>query len=961
MMLATTTLLAATIPGTTTLATTLRGAGCAVTRACPRSFTMVVGTRCTDASMPATAGTPYTRALLVPLVTALLAASLVFVVLRLLLPAPLPPTFAPAPRAAVTVRHARHLVFVVVDGLRYDVATDERLMPRFARNMRDRSSGEIWSGPVSMTSAAVLAYGTGRRGDIEQIVLNETAAATHFDHLPGIVKDAGLGTAATGDVAWFSLFPDAWDTAHPDPPGLAIDVDFNAEIFEASRRILALVPRPALTILHFVTPDHQAHAYGATSDRYRAHIHAFDALLDQLLAELSADTTVFVTSDHGANDRGTHGADTPIQRRSPIFAYGPGVRAGQHPTQPLDQLDIPDTLAFLLGIRAPVHGVGHILAEWLDVSPTARADAARGSLERLVRLAEETGFSGARDTLVGSALDLPEAQIAAARRSASALATRVMAATPAESPGKWLALGLVALAAVAVALAALERIPRVALAFSAQATVVLVAAAAVGVLITARIETLPGKLSLYVQGGLTALGVALMLAAFARAGTLDRWLEPKFPAYARAGTLDRWLEPKLAAIAVIPVAALVVTYPAYTQPLAYWFVAFSAVYLLARGSSSEHASTAPGGGTPGGRSGWARGRLRLVLALSCRCTRPSPRCSRGRLRLVLALALLGGFWRLGFATEHLLDDALFATVPRAALVLAVTMLALLADRLLARPEDRALSRLVPLLTLALLVAAASLTRGKLPSLVGVLGWAGAPVLALFVWRRHRSLAELLFLVAFALVARPSELVLFVATTFIGEAIAAACGEALRQHSRSTPIDRPNADTVPAQGDRPSPLVVSASTDRPRALVVIALVLLTFSLVFLQRVGVQGGLDFTQLDFGAGTFASSSTSYLQIGGAIVTKHLLATFAILVAVLGPLERGHRASVARAFFATELARMLVLTAMLFACRTSFWTAMRVMSDLPHAMLAALAASLACAFMLVLTSPAGQPHGSS
>ena len=33
--------------------------------------------------------------------------------------------------------------------------------------MADKRSGEIWSGPVSMTSSAILTYATGQRGNIE--------------------------------------------------------------------------------------------------------------------------------------------------------------------------------------------------------------------------------------------------------------------------------------------------------------------------------------------------------------------------------------------------------------------------------------------------------------------------------------------------------------------------------------------------------------------------------------------------------------------------------------------------------------------------------------------------------------------------------------------------------------------------------------------------------------------------
>src|SRR5438874_2703505 len=106
----------------------------------------------------------------------------VVIAMRALLPVAPPPLAAPpAAHAALT----RHLAFVVVDGLRYDVATDAALMPHSAAAMREHASGAILAGEVSMTSSAVLAYGTGQPGDLDQIVFNELGRRTAFDHLPG--------------------------------------------------------------------------------------------------------------------------------------------------------------------------------------------------------------------------------------------------------------------------------------------------------------------------------------------------------------------------------------------------------------------------------------------------------------------------------------------------------------------------------------------------------------------------------------------------------------------------------------------------------------------------------------------------------------------------------------------------------------------------------------------------------
>ena len=211
---------------------------------------------------------------------ALVAAVVVYVALvaialvELVLPAPPPPDVDRAEPfgAALT----EHVVFVIIDGLRYDIATDDEWMPHMARRMREHTSAEMWANQITMTSSAVLTYGTGQRGDIDQIVTNETQRPARYDHLPSILHDARLSTAAVGDRGWFRMFPGTWDKEHQDPEGVAIDVDYNPEIFAAATKMLGEEPRPAFMVVHFVTPDHQAHAYTVKSAEYEAHIHAFD-------------------------------------------------------------------------------------------------------------------------------------------------------------------------------------------------------------------------------------------------------------------------------------------------------------------------------------------------------------------------------------------------------------------------------------------------------------------------------------------------------------------------------------------------------------------------------------------------------------------------------------------------------------------------------------------------------------
>ncbi|HZO13806.1 MAG TPA: alkaline phosphatase family protein, partial [Polyangiaceae bacterium] len=288
--------------------------------------------------------------------------AVVFLALRMVLPPP-PPEIAPTPP-----RHApltRHLALVIVDGLRHDIATDPSWMPHFAAAMERHSSAVVLAGEISMTSSAVLAYGTGKQGGLDQIVFNERGGRTRYQNVFDHARDAGLRLAATGDIAWFTLYRGVWHRQHPDPPGAAMDVDYNDEIFAAAYRFLQELPNVA--VFHFVTPDHQAHVHGVFSPGYRAHIGAFDAKLFALLQAIPRDFTVFLTSDHGAADRGNHGSDAPLMRRCPLVAYGPGIVEGFHPPEPIDQVDLAPTFAYLLAVPEPAHGEGRLMTSWLTV------------------------------------------------------------------------------------------------------------------------------------------------------------------------------------------------------------------------------------------------------------------------------------------------------------------------------------------------------------------------------------------------------------------------------------------------------------------------------------------------------------------------------------------------------------------------------------------------------------------
>ncbi|MCA9592109.1 MAG: alkaline phosphatase family protein [Myxococcales bacterium] len=483
---------------------------------------------------------------------------------RVILPVPAPKEVTPVRLLSEPL--TQHLLFVVVDGLRYDIATNPELMPRFSRAMKEDASAELWAGRVSMTSSAVMSFGTGQRGRFEQIVRNINPDPPPFNSWLMNAKKAGLTVEAAGDPAWGQMFGPAFARHLDDPPGVAIDVDFNPHTFRDVRTLLR--DRPNVMIAHFVTPDHQGHAYGILSQRYRDHVKRYDKLLFDLLGELGRDWTVVVTSDHGAVDSGTHGSDTPIQRRTPAFAYGPGIKKGGRPPGPLPQVDLAPTLATLVGAPLPAHGQGVLISEWIDLPPPEVAAASCKNAAGVVAYGEvATGAVAAASTLLApcAAGAPPADKLAASRKAARRVDAAVTGAHGITSPKAWLTAALAVLLLTLMAFVALGRrvLPWLAGAFGVLA---------LSIALVFEVERLPGGLPnaarvvCFVVGLLPALGFLVSPARFAQ------WVNR----YPRLSIL--WV-----------VGFTVSSYTPNTQPIAYVAVGLGVVVLSLSGWVTEDA------------------------------------------------------------------------------------------------------------------------------------------------------------------------------------------------------------------------------------------------------------------------------------------------------------------------------------------------------------------------------------
>jgi len=672
------------------------------------------------------AGSPRTGLLALVSFAALLVVLAVVSLDLLRRPGPPPVTTVPGTSLALT----RHVVLVVVDGLRFDYANDPDRAPNIARHMREETHGEVWAGQITMSSAAVLAMGAGQRGDFTEVAFNLDQDPTPYDHLFGSVARARLRSALAGDVVWSALFGKATEQ-RTAPPDLALDADDSAEILASAHALAQARPRPNFLVAHVTTPDHQAHAHGAASDSYRTFLRAFDARLEAFLHALPEDSTVVVLSDHGALDSGAHGMGSETERRSPIFAYGPGIARGRA-LAPIEQVDLAPTFAALLGVSTPIHARGTAAFELLDLAPTHARDIACNEAARLGRLvnaahAPAIAAVDRAEGLCASPASVPAEIVDATRKAARSWDQALDEARSRSGRFALAAIFLVMLGTAAVAVRLVPRvhqlhgIPRV-----LAAVVVL---AIVSVALNVLMDHLPRPLR-NIRGALTVVF------------TLPIYLSLLAPEKVTAWFARR----KLVGFAMVP-AFLAASYPLDTKVHGYLALAVIAVVWMLRPDADLK--------TPGPRLPAIR--IGAVLAAVA----------------VLASTALGG--------EEVRALPLRARLP-IGLSLAAAWLALGA-----RDRDRGSATRANVLSAIFVACAGVLAKPLVPSTVGLIALLASMVAALVFARRGQATLACGFAFgAYGLVSRDVEVYTVAAAALLVEALAHAAST----HGRSSPEERP---------------------------------------------------------------------------------------------------------------------------------------------------------------------------
>ncbi|KAF3938987.1 hypothetical protein ABW19_dt0204048 [Dactylella cylindrospora] len=152
--------------------------------------------------------------------------------------------------------------------------------------------------------------------------------------------------------------------------------------------------------LHLLGLDTTGHAYRPYSQEYLWNIEVVDKGVRELVDmvdkfyEDDGKTAWVFTADHGMSDWGSHGDGHPDNTRTPLIAWGAGVRKpdisigekapghddfssdwnlDQVKRVDVDQADIAALMAHLAGLDYPANSVGALPLEYLDASDEVKA------------------------------------------------------------------------------------------------------------------------------------------------------------------------------------------------------------------------------------------------------------------------------------------------------------------------------------------------------------------------------------------------------------------------------------------------------------------------------------------------------------------------------------------------------------------------------------------------------------
>jgi hypothetical protein len=316
---------------------------------------------------------------------------------------------APAIEEPHTPRLARRVFLVVIDGLRLDRSYELPFLDELRRRGVD---SEATSHYPSWSRPNYVSILTGVPPEASGVRTNHHSAPVLLDSLMDRAHAAGLrvATATDYDVLPRMFLRRRHAVDEPAPLDLDDPIDVDSIEVPAAQAVRSpdadlsspfddarYAPWPGgfseagsalaagdadLVILLVGAVDAAGHTHGGDSPAYREAAAIADHAIARALSRIDlTQDAVIVTADHGHTGRGGHGGVEPEVLAVPLVAAGAGIRPGAAAID-AHLIDIAPTVAALLALPAPGHGLGRTLTELLAVDATGYAARRSGVAHR---------------------------------------------------------------------------------------------------------------------------------------------------------------------------------------------------------------------------------------------------------------------------------------------------------------------------------------------------------------------------------------------------------------------------------------------------------------------------------------------------------------------------------------------------------------------------------------------------
>lgn len=109
---------------------------------------------------------------------------------------------------------------------------------------------------------------------------------------------------------------------------------------------------PDFLLIHSMNIDDSGHRFTSDSPEYETAAAKANIVLSSCLPQwLEQGCSVLITADHGMNEAGLHGGNTPLQREAPLYLFSAGVLPGDFSGKLISQLSIAPLLCRMLEIE----------------------------------------------------------------------------------------------------------------------------------------------------------------------------------------------------------------------------------------------------------------------------------------------------------------------------------------------------------------------------------------------------------------------------------------------------------------------------------------------------------------------------------------------------------------------------------------------------------------------------------